>query len=131
MPGRCAIGDAELELHAAAGHTGDGMAIRVPWAGVLIAGDYLSPIEIPTLGEGGSLDAYRQTLERLEPLVGSAEHVVPGHGPVLGPEAAARVCAEHLAYLQDLAARGQDAALPQGRRTREQRRLHAENASRL
>ena len=84
VPGRCAIGGAELELHEATGHTADGMAVWIGWARVLVAGDYLSPIELPTLGEGnGMIDAYLATLERLEPLVADAEHVVPGHGPAL------------------------------------------------
>lgn len=47
VPGRCGIGERELELHPADGHTADGMAILVPWAGVLVCGDYLSPVEIP------------------------------------------------------------------------------------
>ena len=49
VPGRCEIGDAELELHAADGHTVDGMAVWIGWAGVLVCGDYLSPVEIPTV----------------------------------------------------------------------------------
>ncbi|HEY2216469.1 MAG TPA: MBL fold metallo-hydrolase, partial [Solirubrobacteraceae bacterium] len=43
VPGRCDIGAGELELHPTAGHTADGMAIWIGWAGVLVAGDYLSP----------------------------------------------------------------------------------------
>ncbi len=84
VPGRLGVGPHELELHPAEGHTADGMAIWAPWAKVLVAGDYLSSVEIPFLGEGGgTLDAYRATLERLRPLTRTAEHVVPGHGPVL------------------------------------------------
>ncbi len=67
VPGRCDIGEEELELHAAEGHTADGMAVWIAWARVLVAGDYLSPVEIPTLSEGGALDAYLATLERLRP----------------------------------------------------------------
>jgi hypothetical protein len=47
----------------------DGMALWAPWAGVLVAGDYLSPVEIPMVSAGGSLSGYRATLERLRPLV--------------------------------------------------------------
>src|SRR5580693_254532 len=36
VPGRCAVGDRELELHPADGHTPDGMAIVIPWARVLV-----------------------------------------------------------------------------------------------
>lgn len=128
VPGRLEIGPHELELHPAEGHTCDGMAIWVPWAGVLVAGDYLSAIEIPFFGEGhGTLEAYRATLERLRPLVGRAEHVVPGHGPVLDGPCALAVLEEDLAYLLALEEHGADVQLPTGRRTKAQRRLHAEN----
>ena len=42
VPGHCAVGAVELELHPADGHTADGMAVWVPWAEVLVCGDYLS-----------------------------------------------------------------------------------------
>ena len=51
--------------------------------GVLVCGDYLSPVELPMLSDGGSRDAYLATLERLAPLVEQADAVVPGHGEVL------------------------------------------------
>jgi glyoxylase-like metal-dependent hydrolase (beta-lactamase superfamily II) len=99
VPGRCEIGGHELELYPADGHTEDGMAIVIPWARVLIAGDYLSTVEPPELGRGSSLTAYLDTLERLRPLVESAEHIVPGHGPVLNAERALNVLEEHVASL--------------------------------
>jgi glyoxylase-like metal-dependent hydrolase (beta-lactamase superfamily II) len=99
VPGRCGIGDRELELHPAEGHTADGMAILVPWARVLVAGDYLSTIEPPELGAGGSVAAYLATLARLRPLVASAEHIVPGHGPVMDSERALGVLEENVAAL--------------------------------
>jgi len=129
VPGRLEIGSAELELHAAGGHTADGMAIRVPWAAVLVAGDYLSDVEIPMISDGGELGAYSETLERLRPLVSSSEHVVPGHGRPLSRESALQVLEEDLDYLRGLAVRGADAELPAGRRSREQRRIHAANAA--
>jgi glyoxylase-like metal-dependent hydrolase (beta-lactamase superfamily II) len=99
VPGRCAVGDRELELHAADGHTPDGMAIVIPWARVLVAGDYLSTVEPPELGKGSSVEAYLATLERLRPLVEGAEHVVPGHGPVLNAERALEVLEENVSLL--------------------------------
>jgi glyoxylase-like metal-dependent hydrolase (beta-lactamase superfamily II) len=131
VPGKCGIGDAELELHAADGHTADGMALWVPWARVLIAGDYLSSVEIPALNEGGELGAYLATLERLRPLVAQAEHIVPGHGPVLGCERALAVLEEDVEYLRALREQGADAELPPGRRSPEQRRLHTGNVAKL
>ena len=34
----------------------------MPWCGVLVCGDYLSPVEMPALSPGGSVDAYQETL---------------------------------------------------------------------
>ena len=51
-PGRISIGSEtvnELELYPADGHTRDGAAFWLPWAEVLICGDYLSPAEIPMI----------------------------------------------------------------------------------
>jgi glyoxylase-like metal-dependent hydrolase (beta-lactamase superfamily II) len=134
VPGRCSIGDAELELHAATGHTRDGMAVWIGWARVLVAGDYLSPIELPSLGEGEGermLDAYLATLDRLQPLVAAAAHVVPGHGPVLDGERALAVLELDRAYLLALREHGAEAELPEGRRSKAQRKLHAQNVARL
>jgi glyoxylase-like metal-dependent hydrolase (beta-lactamase superfamily II) len=130
VPGHLDVGDRELDLHPADGHTEDGMAVWVPWARVLVCGDYLSPEEIPVLGEGGSLSAYRATLERLAPLVEEAEAVVPGHGEPLDATRAAAILREDLAYLDALAREGIDAPLPVARRTGEQRRVHRQNAER-
>jgi len=132
VPGHCTLGETgELELHDTAGHTADGMAVRIPWADVLVAGDYLSPVEIPMLSAGGSLDAYLATLARLEPLVADASAVVPGHGePLDGPRALA-ILREDRAYLEALRDRGAEAPLPLARRSREQRRIHAQNVARV
>lgn len=102
VPGSCGIGERQLTLHPASGHVGDGIAIAIEWAGVLVVGDYLSPVELPVLGAGGSAEAYEQTLERLRPLVQRAEHVVPGHGRVLDRERALEILDEDLAYVRDV-----------------------------
>jgi glyoxylase-like metal-dependent hydrolase (beta-lactamase superfamily II) len=131
VPGSCEIGAYELALHSTGGHTADGMAIWIGWAGVLVVGDYLSTVEIPVLGEGSSVGSYLATLERLQPLVLAAEHVVPGHGPVLDRARALTTLEEDTAYLKALHERGAAAELPGGRRTRVQRAIHAENVKRL
>jgi glyoxylase-like metal-dependent hydrolase (beta-lactamase superfamily II) len=100
VPGRCEIGGRELELHPADGHTPDGMAVRIPWASVLVIGDYLSTVEPAKVQAGGAVDAYLATLDRLRPLVASAGHVVPGHGPVLSSERALEVLEEQAATLE-------------------------------
>jgi glyoxylase-like metal-dependent hydrolase (beta-lactamase superfamily II) len=131
VPGHVEVGDRELELHPADGHTADGMAVWVPWAQVLVAGDYLSPVEIPMLSPGGSASAYLATLARLESLVEQAAHVVPGHGgPIDGTRAAAILRADR-AYLEALREHGAEAKLPLARRTAAQRRIHAANVERL
>ena len=131
VPGHCAVGDAELELHRAEGHTGDGMAVLVPWAHVLCPGDYLSPVEIPMLSPGGSADLYLETLDRLEELVARADHVVPGHGEVIGSERALAILREDRAYLEALKSKGEGAPLPLARRTAAQKKIHAANVARV
>ncbi len=131
VPGYCAVGEREVELHPAEGHTADGTAYWAPWARVLVCGDYLSPVEIPMLSPGGSPDAYRATLRRLRPLVEQADTVVPGHGGAIDGTRAAAILREDEAYLDALERDGAAAALPLARRSAEQRRVHAENVARV
>jgi glyoxylase-like metal-dependent hydrolase (beta-lactamase superfamily II) len=129
VPGHLDMGDAQLDLLATEGHTADGMAVWVPWARVLVCGDYLSPVEIPMLSETGSRDAYLATLEGLRPYVERAAFVVPGHGtPVEGARALA-ILREDVAYLEALP--DPKAKLPLARRTAAQRTIHAENLRRM
>ena len=128
VPGKVEVGDLELELQPADGHTEDGMAVWIPWARVLVCGDYLSPVEIPMLHPNGSAAAYLATLKRLEPLVDEAERVVPGHGEPIDRTRAAAILREDRAYVEALLEQGEAAKLPLARRTAEQRRIHAENA---
>ena len=127
VPGRLDVGDQEFELHPADGHTADGMAVWVPWARVLVCGDYLSPVEIPMVSEGGSRSAYLATLARLEPLVEQATSVVPGHGEVLDATRALAILREDRAYLEALP----DAKLPLARRNAVQEKIHAQNVARV
>ena len=129
VPGKLEVGDRELELQPADGHTDDGMAVWVPWARVLVCGDYLSPVEIPMLHDKGSPSAYLATLARLEPLVEQADHVVPGHGAPIDSTRAAAILREDRAYLEALQASG-EADLPLARRTKSQRAIHAKNLTR-
>ena len=131
VPGKLGIGpDQELEMHPAEGHTPDGVAFLAPWLGVLVCGDYLSPVEIPMISAGGSLTAYRATLERLRELVGRAQTVVPGHGAPVAPGRALEILEQDAAYLDALAHEGAQAPLPEGRRTAAQRAIHERNAER-
>ena len=127
VPGKLDVGAQTIELHPTEGHVPDGMALWLEWAGVLVVGDFLSPVEIPMLSEGGSRSAYLATLERLRPLVEQAEHVVAGHGGAIDARRALSILDEDVAYLKGLP----DSRLPIARRSAEQKRIHSENLERL
>jgi glyoxylase-like metal-dependent hydrolase (beta-lactamase superfamily II) len=120
VPGYVGLGEEELELHPAEGHTADGVAVFARWAGVLCVGDYLSDVEIPMVSD---LEEYRATLARLAPLVEAADVVVPGHGSPHDRETALRLLDEDVEYLDGFA------RLPPGRDTKRQRAIHADNVT--
>ena len=134
VPGRLELGAGdsvhELELLAADGHTADGAAYWLPWATVLVCGDYVSPVEIPMLSPGGSLPAYRATLARLSGLIARAEWVVPGHGAPLARARAQEILAEDDAYLAELTHDPGSARAPASRAgTPTQRTIHEANVA--
>lgn len=134
VPGKLSIGEggAELELHPASGHTGDGTSFWLPWLSVLVCGDYLSPVEIPTIGDGGSIGAYVETLKALSGFVERATTVIPGHGAPMDRDNARRVLEQDVAYLRALSdGGGGDALLPEHRRSPHQREIHAANLATL
>jgi glyoxylase-like metal-dependent hydrolase (beta-lactamase superfamily II) len=131
VPGSIELGDREIELHPAEGHTADGTALFARWCGVLCAGDYLSGVEIPMISDGGSLDDYRATLARLTPLVEAAETVVPGHGAPHDRARALRVLDEDIEYLDALERGEERPRLPHGRDTEEQLGIHFDNLARV
>ena len=131
VPGRLDLGETELELHPAEGHTADGCALFARAAGLLVVGDYLSDVELPMISEGGSLAAYRATLARLAALVEEADTVVPGHGSPNDRDTALRILDEDVDYLDALERGDERPGLPEGRASRAQRRLHAENLQRV
>jgi len=127
VPGHLEVGSQTIEVHPTEGHVVDGMALWLPWARILVAGDFLSPLEIPMLSRGGSRSAYLATLERLRPLVEQADHVVAGHGGAIDGTRALAILREDVAYLEGLP----DSKLPLARRSDEQKRIHTENLERL
>jgi glyoxylase-like metal-dependent hydrolase (beta-lactamase superfamily II) len=98
VPGKLELGDQDLELYPAEGHTADGMILFARWTGVLVCGDYLSNVELPTWSDK---PLYRKTLDRLRGLVGEAEAIVPGHGSPMPRAAALTVLDEDIAYLDE------------------------------
>ena len=129
VPGYVELGEIELELHVADGHTSDGTAVFARPYGVLVVGDYLSDVEIPWISSSGSLDEYRATLARLAPLVEAAETIVPGHGLPHTRDTALRLLDEDLSYLDALDSG--ERSIPKGRDTAQQREIHEENLKRV
>jgi glyoxylase-like metal-dependent hydrolase (beta-lactamase superfamily II) len=133
VPGRLDLGNGpdaiEIELHAAEGHTTDGMALFARPLGVLVVGDYVSSVEIPWIH--GSLPDYRSTLRRLRPLVEAADVIVPGHGPAHTSATALRLIDEDEAYLDSLEAGEEKPPLPSGRDSHAQRQIHRENLEKV
>lgn len=130
VPGLLELGSSrELELYPAGGHTADGAAYWMPWTGVLVCGDYLSPVEIPMLSPGGSIDGYRATLERLGELAARAERVIPGHGAPIPAQRALEILAEDAAYVEQLASEPHRAAVPRSRASAAQKRIHEANVA--
>ncbi len=125
------IGDLAIEGFLVPGHAPDCMAIRAE--SYLLAGDYLSPCEIPFVDD---LSAYRRTLQRLMTIITSGvDYVIPGHGPVLSADEARRIGREDLRYLDAIArcAERKDAAaakeipLPRAENAVGMRSHHIEN----
>jgi glyoxylase-like metal-dependent hydrolase (beta-lactamase superfamily II) len=127
VPGKLELGGEEIELHPAEGHSRDGTAFVAPFAGVLVCGDYLSDVEIPLIASAGSLADYRDTLNRLRPLLDRVETIVPGHGSPHDRPTALRILDEDSAYLDALEGGDERPALPAGRDTPRQRAIHADN----
>jgi glyoxylase-like metal-dependent hydrolase (beta-lactamase superfamily II) len=125
-----------LRAVALPGHSADGLGLLVEQAGTLLAGDHLSPCEIPFVDDAR---AYRDTLVRLLELLGEVERVVPGHGPVLGSDQARRIAREDLDYLDRLLELGASGdrkgalrlALPRAAEVVGMREHHLENLARV
>ena len=87
------------------GHAPGHGAVFIPDAGVLVAGDMLSDVEIPLLDKGADdpLGDYRAGLRRLAAVPG-VRWLVPGHGPVAGAREFRRRLDADARYLDLLAA---------------------------
>jgi glyoxylase-like metal-dependent hydrolase (beta-lactamase superfamily II) len=95
------LGEFVVETFPLVGHTPDGTGFRLRELGLLVVGDYLSPVEFPF---ATSPTAYRQTLAGLIELLREdpPESVIPGHGPPLTAEEALAVAEADLGYLRSL-----------------------------
>jgi hydroxyacylglutathione hydrolase len=110
-----ALGEFVVETFPLVGHTPDGTGFRLRELGLLVVGDYLSPVEFPF---ATSPAAYRLTLAGLIDLLGEdpPETVFPGHGPPLAAEEALGVAEADLRYLRSLHAAVVDALARDGTR---------------
>lgn len=105
----------ELIVHDA--HAPGHLAVWLPEAGVLIAGDMCSDVEVPLLDLGAvdPMADYRRGMALLATIAGQCEVLIPGHGRVAtGRDEIARRFEQDAAYLRGLASgrADQDARLP-------------------
>lgn len=98
------LGDRRCEVRhvGAPAHTTNDVVVWVPDSGVLYAGDLLFNGGTPFLLQGSVTGAV-DVLERVVRPLGAAT-IVPGHGPVCGPEVIDEVLA-YLRFVQDVAGR--------------------------
>lgn len=117
-PGPLSWPGPRIEVLAHEAHAPGSTALLVADAGVLVAGDLLSDLEIPLLdlASPDPVADYRRALDAL--LATGAALVVPGHGSV-GADLAARVARDR-AYLDALVA---------GREPDDERLVHERNAA--
>ena len=108
------LGPWRLVVRDAPGHSDSQISLHFPESRLLLCGDMLSDIEMPTLNSPSRV--YRQTLESLRPLVegGAIETLVPGHGSLArGVQAVGSRLQADLDYLSALE-RGVEAAVHAG-----------------
>ena len=117
-----------VEIVPSSGHTTDGIAVLLVRHGVLVVGDYLSPVEIPSVHPDAGIGAYLATLARLEPVIDAVDWVVPGHGWPLTRARARNLLAADRDYLERVTATG-DAPLPRHAGDAVQRRQHERNCA--
>ncbi len=103
------IDDTKVELiFVGPAHTTNDIVAWVPDRKLLFAGDIIFNGGTP-FALAGSVGGWLQALERIEAL--GAETIVPGHGPVCGPEAIADVRA-YLRFIHETAKSGLEAGTP-------------------
>ena len=111
-PGELTIGSWQAVVHAAPGHTDDGIATWWPEERLLVAGDYLGRLEIPFIYE--SAWDYRRTLTMLLELIAQQrpDHVVPGHGRPHDADTARRIGEADLTYVEAVIAHAESGGDP-------------------
>ncbi|MCY3919228.1 MAG: MBL fold metallo-hydrolase [Chloroflexi bacterium] len=99
-------GDLAVELeYVGPAHTTNDVVAWIPERRLLITGDVIFNQGTP-FAAAGSIAGWLQTLEDLREI--GAETLIPGHGPVCGPEVIDEVAA-YLRFVQEVARRGFEA----------------------
>jgi cyclase len=98
----------EVRHVGTAAHTTNDSIVHVPGRNLLFCGDLLFNGGTPFLVQGSIAGAIHVLTEVVKPL--GATTIVPGHGPVCGPEVIDDVLG-YLRFVQDTARRGTDAGL--------------------
>lgn len=103
------VDDLKIELiFVGPAHTTNDIVAWIPERKLLFTGDVIFNGGTP-FALGGSVGGWLKALERIEAL--GAETIVPGHGPVCGPEAITAV-RSYLQFVQETAKRGMEAGTP-------------------
>lgn len=103
------VEDLKIELiFVGPAHTTNDIVAWIPERKLLFTGDVIFNGGTP-FALGGSVGGWLKALERIEAL--GAETIVPGHGPVCGPEAITAV-RSYLRFIQETAKRGMEAGTP-------------------
>ena len=89
-------GDRRVELIFVGGHTPATSLVWLPEEGICFVGDIVWVDQHPYMAQGNTLEWLR-ALEFVREL--DAEFLVPGHGPVVGPEATYRV-GEYIEFMR-------------------------------
>ena len=124
---------------AGPGHTDDGLIVSLPDEHLLVVGDYLSALEIPSVYH--SVRDYRDTLQTLVGVIERERplYVVVGHGRPHTSEDALRIADEDLEYIEAVLAhaeagcppdRAERIALPARAPGAADRNAHAANVAR-
>lgn len=102
------VDDLEVQLiFVGPAHTTNDIVAWLPERKLLFTGDVIFNGGTP-FALGGSIGGWLQALDVIEAL--APERIVPGHGPVAGPEAIADVRA-YLRFIQETAKRGMEAGI--------------------
>lgn len=100
------VDDLRIELmFVGPAHTTNDVVAWIPDRKLIFTGDIIFNGGTP-FALGGSVGGWLQALDRIEAL--GAETIVPGHGPVCGPEAIANV-RRYLTWVQDTGRKGREA----------------------